>query len=656
MPRRLALLAVAAAALFALALSASAPAATRCNGVPKRGCLLPFPNDFALTKKDRSTPTGRRVAFTRAEMPANTSGRHIDPSEWNRNDGFSPGEPIIVHVPSLTTQARFRGSGIVPVTDLARYVTRRQPLLLLDEATGRRQIVWGELDANRVATTSRNLIIHPAKNLVPGRRYVVVLRFLRDRQPRGLWQTTSPALRRALARAGVSQASVYLTWDFTVASDRSLTSRLLSIRNDAFRQLGDTNLADGVIQGAAPRFTITGVQDFTAAQNPKIARTITGTFTVPCYLNRVGCPPGSRFHYSSRRPDALPTQLAGNVQQAAFQCNIPRAAFTAPSRISLYGHGLLGSHTQIDETNIQDMSAEHDFTFCATDWSGMATEDVPNAISILKDFSGFPSLADRLQQGELNTLYLGRLLAHPQGFAANPSFQGPGGQRLLDTSNLYFDSNSEGAILGGLATAIAPDWRRGVLGVATMDYAALLPRSTDFDTYNAIFAPAYPNEGTRLLVISIAQMLWDRGETDDWAYHVTSSPPPGTPRHTVLMNVAVGDHQVANAMSDVEARTIGARAYRPAVAAGRTFDVTPLFGIPTIPGYPFGGSAIVYWDGGPQTPPAPPFNIPNRGGADPHSFPRSTVADRNQKSAFLSPNGSVINVCGTAPCRTDNYH
>lgn len=655
MARRLGIV-VLLAAVAALASVSTTSAAPRCTGVPARGCLLPFPNDFALTKRDRTSATGRRVAFVRSAMPANKSGRRVDPSEWNRNDGFSPGEPIIVHVPSLTTQARFRTSGIVPVNDLAKYTRPRQPLLLLDEATGRRQIVWGELDANKVATRSRNLIIHPAKNLVPGRRYVVVLRFLRDRQPRGLWPTTSAALRRALRLARVSQSSVYLTWDFTVASDRSLTGRLLSIRNDAFRQLGDTNLADGAIQGRAPSYTITGVQDFTPAQNPKIARTITGTFTVPCYLNRAGCPPGARFHYSSRRADALPTQLPGNVQQAAFQCNVPRVAFTTPSRISLYGHGLLGSHTQIDETNIQDMSAEHDFTFCATDWSGMSSADVPNAIAILQDFSKFPSLADRLQQGILNTLYLGRLLAHPQGFAANAAFRGPGGQALLDTSNLYFDSNSQGAILGGLATAVAPDWRRAVLGVATMDYAALLPRSVDFDTYNIVFSPAYGDEGTRLLIISVAQMLWDRGETDGWAYHVTTNPPAGTPRHTVLMHVAVGDHQVGNAMSDVEARTIGARAYRPAIAAGRTFDVSPLFGIPTIGGYPFGGSAIVYWDGGPQTSPTPPFNIPNRGGADPHSFPRSTVAARNQKSAFLSPNGAVINVCGTTPCRTDNFH
>ena len=652
--RRLPLLVILALASTALVLPAAAEAA-KCNGVPKKGCLLPFPNDHALTKPDSKTPTGRRVAFVRSAMPANTSGSRIDPREWNRNDGFSPGQPITVHLPFLKTQAQFRRSGIVPVNDLARYRGRRQPLLLLDQKTGRRQIVWGELDAGDAPAASRNLIIHPAKNLVSGRRYVVVLRNLKRSAPRGLWRTTSRKLRKALKKAKVRRSSVYLTWNFTVASDKSLTARLLKIRADAFRQLGDTKLGDGIIQGRAPSFSISSVQNFTPAQDPLIARRISGTFTVPCYLDKSGCPPGSRYHYSSSKRDALPTQIPGNVAQAPFQCNIPRAAFSTPSRIALYGHGLLGSHEQIEEINIQNMSAEHDFTFCATDWAGMSSADVPNAVSILQDISKFPSLADRLQQGVLNTLYLGRLLAHPQGFAANAAFQGPADQGLLDTSQLYFDSNSQGAILGGLATAVAPDWRRAVLGVATMNYGTLLPRSVDFDTYNAVFRPAYPDGGTRLLIVSLIQMLWDRGETNGWAYHVTNRPPRHTPKHTVLLHVAIGDHQVANAMSDVEARTIGARAYRPAVDAGRSTDKTPLFGIPSIGSFPFKGSAIVYWDGGPQTPPAPALNIPNRGGLDPHSFPRNTVAARNQKSAFLSPNSAVIDVCGGNPCRTDNY-
>src|SRR5207245_4610635 len=47
-----------------------------------------------------------------------------------------------------------------------------------------------------------------------------------------------------LARAGIKRGELFLAWDFTVASRQSLTQRMLSIRDDAFRQLGDTNLAD----------------------------------------------------------------------------------------------------------------------------------------------------------------------------------------------------------------------------------------------------------------------------------------------------------------------------------------------------------------------------------------------------------------------------
>ena len=55
MTSRLRPLVVVLAGFALLALPAAAPAAT-CKGVPKRSCLLPFPNDFAQTKADRTTP------------------------------------------------------------------------------------------------------------------------------------------------------------------------------------------------------------------------------------------------------------------------------------------------------------------------------------------------------------------------------------------------------------------------------------------------------------------------------------------------------------------------------------------------------------------------------------------------------------------------
>jgi hypothetical protein len=175
---------------------------------------------------------------------------------------------------------------------------------------------------------------------------------------------------------------------------------------------------------------------------------------------QAGCPPGARFHYSSKKKDALPTQLPGNTQTAKFECAIPVAALTSPAHAALYGHGLLGSPDEIDGGNVKDMSQEHDFAFCATAWSGMSDEDVPNAGKLLGDLSGFASLADRDQQGFLNQLYLGRLFIHPSGLTANSAFKG-----LVDESQLYFDGNSQGGIFGAALTAMAPDFTRAVLGV-----------------------------------------------------------------------------------------------------------------------------------------------------------------------------------------------
>jgi len=176
---------------------------------------------------------------------------------------------------------------------------------------------------------------------------------------------------------------------------------------------------------------------------------------------------------------------------------------------------------------------------------------------------------------------------------------------------------------------------------------------------------SYPNELERPLVLSVVQLLWDRGEANGYSQHMTSDPLPGTPPHQVLLHPAFGDHQVANVAADTEARSIGASAYRPAVFAGRSPDVTPLYGMPTAPGSGFTGSAIVYWDGGPLgrmgdggergTPAPPTANVPPRTGKDPHSYPRSDAKARLQKSEFLKVGGTLFNPCGIGPCYADGF-
>lgn len=625
----------------------------RCDVLDSKHCMLPFPSDF-FTTSDSTSDTKVRVDFARASMPANKDGVHVDPIEWNRNDGFSPGSQIRTFVPGIDLAK----SAIAPITDIASSLAPDAPIVLLNTKTGKPTPYFAELDQMITQPADRMTIVRPAINLDEGTRYVVALRDLkdsndktieaqpafkafRDRLDTGVPEIESrrAALERVftdLARVKVDRKSLFLAWEFTVASERNLSQRLLHIRDDAFTALGTRS----------PTFAITKVEDNVDA---RIARKVTGTFEVPLYLTGNG-EPGSRF---ANGPDGLPHPTGKNYT-APFVCLIPRSATSAegktvPGRPSIYGHGLLGSGEEASNAdNVRDMSNEHDIVTCATDWIGFSKNDIPNAIATLQDFSNFPTVADRVQQGILDTLFLGRLMINPQGFVTNAAFKGTDGQPVIDTKELFYDGNSQGGILGGAATAVSIDWKRAVLGVPGMNYSILLNRSTDFDTYKAVMDPAYPDEYERSLALNLTQMLWDRAEASGYAQHMTDDPYPNTPKHTVLMHLAFGDFQVANVAAEIEARTIGAKAYQPALADGRSPDEQPLWGIDPIGSLPYDGSALVYWDSGAPAPPA--ANIPPGPGHDPHSDPRSSPAARKQKSEFLKADGAIVDVCAGNPC------
>ncbi len=63
---------------------------------------------------------------------------------------------------------------------------------------------------------------------------------------------------------------------------------------------------------------------------------------------------------------------------------------------------------------------------CATDEIGMSESDVPSVVQALQNLSAFPELTDRLQQGLLDELYLGRLMISPSGFATSAAFHQDG--------------------------------------------------------------------------------------------------------------------------------------------------------------------------------------------------------------------------------------
>jgi hypothetical protein len=104
---------LAALALAVAGTPGPATAAPRgCDPLDPAHCLLPWPNDHFRK--------AGRLALTDAMMPRNREGAPIRARDYNRSDGFSPGQIIVTLVPGLD----LRRSGAAPVTDMGRSLRR----------------------------------------------------------------------------------------------------------------------------------------------------------------------------------------------------------------------------------------------------------------------------------------------------------------------------------------------------------------------------------------------------------------------------------------------------------------------------------------------------------------------------------------------------
>ncbi|MEA2364105.1 MAG: hypothetical protein QOD71_3250 [Thermoleophilaceae bacterium] len=649
---------------IALGLAAPAQAAPRgCDPLDPAACLLPWPNDYFRKHG--------HLALTNAQMPHSTDGKPIQARDYNRSDGFSPGQIIVTLVPGLD----LKRTGAAPVTDVGRSLAPNQAIVVIDAKTGKRQLIWSELNALAKNQNKRTLNIHAGIGWREGHRYIVALRNLKRsngstiKAPRafriyrdGLGGGGLAARRREphmqdifnrLDKAGVNPGDLYMAWDFTIATRQGLTKRMLSIRDRSFAALGDRNLRDLKVAGKPPAFTVTEARDI-----PGIGRRVAGTVAVPCWLNKPGCPPGSRFKLDKH---GLPVRTAGNVQQARFVCVVPNTSATTPARPLLFGHGLFQDASAVD--TIALLAPVANAVMCGTDFSGMANEDLPNAGVVSADLSRFPTMADRLQQGILNFMFLGRLMVHPQGFSSNPEFAG-----RINTQRLFYAGASLGGIIGGALTSVAPDFDRSALIVPGLRFSLLLTRSIQFPAFGNVLYSKYPDPVEQSLVNSMIQLLWDRGEANGYVYHMVRDPLPNTPKKTVLLHEAFGDHQVANVATETEARIIGARLRVPALDPGRSRDRKPFYGIQPITRYPWKGNALTIFDIGPLrppgctgaackgTPPAPVTNTPPEIGVDPHPLTALELPAVFEFMDFLKVNGAFVDHCDKSkPCYAQGW-
>ncbi len=627
-------------------------------------CLLPWPNDAFTVHA--STPTGRRLNVARKVAPANDKGVHVNTAAQNESDGFSPGAEIITYVAGLSVAK----SKIATSTNIGASLAANAPIVIYDTATHTRVPYFAELDAQTTNKALQLLLVHPARALTEGHRYAVALRNLVDVNGKpiaplpstkaALAGTLKPATRGAHIKWVIRNdlkpvlgtSTPYQAWDFTVASAKSLSGPALTMRTLAYQWLTSHHAPLGAGAGPtdyAPPFTVMSSSDASGV------RDVHGTFQVPLFLGDTG-------EYSKMHTDSSgnPAINGSATWTADFICVLPSTLQAGgPASPTVYGHGLLGSASEVEGGSFSAGIA-HDLMGCATDWVGLSHNDLGNVGRNLHDMSTFDTQVDHMLQGFVNFQFLGRLINSDSGFVTDAAFQS-GGQPLFKTHDCHFMGYSQGGITGGAVSALSSEWTRAILGVPGMDYGGLLlNRSVDWNAFKSIFDVAYKGPVEQQVVLQFAQLLWDRGENEGYAQHLTAHPYAGVPAKQIFIIENYGDHQVTNVAAEMLARTIGARNHQPAFnakffggAARKNVPVVPQWGLAKLDHTKAVAAGLVLWDYGTPTPPTT-NHAPDGSayGSDPHGYGRGNAKLLDQITTFLT-GGVIPNECGAAACQSN---
>jgi hypothetical protein len=634
-------------------------------------CMLPYPSSRFL--EPANTPTGYHLAFPAGGMPAQ-GGQSLSPAPYSKLDGYSPTVQILMNFPGGADPMLSNASHLIPGKpgdpNARSYGTRSldpdSPTVLIDADSGEHILHFVENDAHAEGNPTRQVFfLRPGRSLQPSHRYIVAVRnllhsdgspvvseapfaALRDRRP-----TTIASLegRRArfediffrLERAGVERENLILAFDFVVQSDQGLTGQMLSMRDQAFAWLASQ---------AQPTFTITKVttNDCTVP-GAFVWRTVQGTYQVPLFLT--SDPVTDPVDPGTLNVDAQGNPVQNGVTNSPFTAVIPCTVLAnggTPKHPNLFGHGLFGSNQDILGDLNQPLLSHFDYVVAATDWRGLASPDL-NPLStsylvrVVANLNLVDALPDRLRQGMLNTLVLGRML-RGGAFNVSPSFQTPGNVPVIDTSDMFYFGASLGGILGTMFAGLSPDIERANVDVPAINFSLLLQRSTDFTPFATLLeATGVTDPMETALGISIIHELWVRGEPSALATHVTSNPLPGTNAKKILMTDAFLDPQVSNQGTEIAARTLGL----PQLVGSLLPGVAQ---IPDEPG-PLDSAWVIYDTGGfdLSDPADAPFIPPlanltaQENHCDPHPRRFFIPASIQQFLAFMQPDGKIENFC-----------
>ena len=549
-------------------------AGDECNPLGDDGCMMPWPS-MAYARSDASSATGYRLDLPIEAMPTNIDGIALDPTLFNRWDGFTTMGPLIARFPGGVS-----ADGLPPYTDPDQSLAASSPIFLLDLNSGARLPFFAEVDMNPADPAARTLIIRPLRRLAPGGHYGVAIRNTVKSASGGqlpvsagfaaaraggsidhpLWAAATaglPAVFAAVEAQGVTRDQLVLAWDFVSASQEFLTRDMTTMVTNAKQAIGQ--------DGANLSFTVTDTLDPLTSY----ARYV-GTFKSPNFMTN------GEVDSSVIVRDANGNPTMMGMRDANFAAVIPACVMNQPlpRPTVLFGHGLFGTAAgYLDDGLVLDIAEDFCFIVIAGDWIGLTERQLALAPLAANDLNQALWISDKLQQAIVDFIALEQALRGPMHDAPEFAFNGT---PVIDTSRIYYLGGSLGGIMGNTFMAYDETIRRAVLAVPGGNWSLLFERSAAWTLLEGAARGAYPDPTLNQLMISFMGMTLEPVDP-----LTTASTVPidsgGNPRHVLLWE-AIGDSLVTNIATEMVAREMNLSVTGPSVKEPWGLDLveTPL--------------------------------------------------------------------------------
>jgi len=596
-------------------------------------CTLPFPSDFFRTA-DATMPSGFRIAFPGATKPATTSGKNADFSDAYPVDGASRVATIVAALPGELVR-----DGLPTVLEDGTRSARADSASILMSASGAFVPHYTDIAARGNDSLGPAISVRAFFPFAAKTRYIVALRGIKTasgdfaKAPEGFRRLRDRVIDRSLdgirarfetdifaplEKAGVARASLQLAWDFTTGSEELPIKDMLRVRELTLAWLAQNS----------PQYKIVSV---TPGTSP-IWREIRGTVTGPMFLESTG--PLAKL---TRDANGAVTQNA--TVSFDFLATVPESVRDqgTPARAIALGHGFFGTRNELISGGTPKIAQTLKAVMFSIDWWGMSMPDLDDvATATLQDLTRAPDFMHRVHQAMANWITMTRAIRTL--LANDPAFARTTMAPLYDASQVHYFGASNGHILGSTMTALNPEFSRIVLNVGGVALSHMMPRALPFSGLSFIISSVVGDPVRTQLVLASLQGPLDRIDPASYASMLLDKKLSGTPAdRRVLVQIGIGDAEVPNCASFLQARMLGLKQTAPGFSVLGVPDAPASSLTSAITLYDFGVDPSVY-----ALPFPPMMNAVHEGvRVDPQAL--------SQMDAFYT-NGTIIHPC-PGPCK-----